>query len=121
MDVADFNFGHFQSERYLYFCIFFFLAVSISITFWLKSIFHFFIFPTLWSRFISYIINLGFSVVRTGAATGRHLTIVGIKEGKQDNRPTPEEREKSDMHLKTVETKSSKKNGFNFSSIFQKK
>ena len=69
---------------------------------------------------MTFFVFLGFSTVRTGAATGRHLTIVGIKDGKQDFRPTAEEREKSDMHLKTIEVMSPKKNSFDLSSFFKK-
>ena len=58
--------------------------------------------------------------MRTGAATGRHMTIIGIKSGKQDNRPSFEERLKSDSHLKTLQTKAPTKNNFNFSFLSKK-
>ena len=45
----------------------------------------------------------GFSVVRTGAATGRHMAVVAVKGGSSDYRPTEAERAKSDMHLNTMQ------------------
>jgi ubiquinone/menaquinone biosynthesis C-methylase UbiE len=47
--------------------------------------------------------DTGFSVVRTSAATGRHLAAVAIKGGEVDVRPSDEERAKSDMHLNTMQ------------------
>lgn len=49
--------------------------------------------------------DLGFAVVRTGAATGRHLSIVATKGGSIDVRPSPEDRQASDKHLATFKTK----------------
>jgi hypothetical protein len=37
------------------------------------------------------------------------LAIVGVKGGETDVRPSAEEREKSDMHLKTMEKKAPKR------------
>lgn len=51
------------------------------------------------------LLDIGFSVVRTGAATGRHLCIVATKGGSIDARPSTEERLASDEHLATFMTK----------------
>ena len=47
--------------------------------------------------------------MRTSAATGRHFTIVAVKGGSNDVRPSAELREKSDSHLNTLDIKVPKK------------
>jgi hypothetical protein len=54
------------------------------------------------------IFSSGFPVVRTSAATGRHFTIVAVKGGSNDVRPSAELREKSDSHLNTLDIKAPK-------------
>jgi ubiquinone/menaquinone biosynthesis C-methylase UbiE len=46
--------------------------------------------------------SYGFPVVKISAATGRHFCIVGYKGGNIDHRPSDEEREKIDTHIKNV-------------------
>ena len=47
--------------------------------------------------------------MRTSAATGRHFTIVAVKGGSNDVRPSAELRAKSDSHLNTLDIKAPKK------------
>jgi ubiquinone/menaquinone biosynthesis C-methylase UbiE len=51
----------------------------------------------------------GFSVVRRSAATGRHMAVVAMKAGNIDIRPSDKDREMSDMHLQTLQTKDARK------------
>ena len=47
--------------------------------------------------------------MRTSAATGRHFTIVAVKGGSNDVRPSAEIRELRDSHLNTLAMKATKK------------
>jgi hypothetical protein len=47
--------------------------------------------------------DIGFPIVRTSAATGRHLAMVAVKGGATDVRPNDDEREKSDLHMNTMQ------------------
>ena len=47
--------------------------------------------------------QMGFSSVKVSAATGRHLTLVAMKNGIMDLRPSDDEREQSDAHVGTLE------------------
>jgi hypothetical protein len=47
--------------------------------------------------------DVGFAVVRQGAATGRHMALVAVKGGAGDFRPGADERARSDMHLPTAQ------------------
>jgi ubiquinone/menaquinone biosynthesis C-methylase UbiE len=53
----------------------------------------------------SYLDSLGFGSVKISAATGRHFAIAATKKGVADLRPSARERELSDSHLGTTETK----------------
>lgn len=48
--------------------------------------------------------SCGFTFSNCFAATGRHMVITAIKSGFRDLRPSNEEREKADEHLKTTST-----------------
>lgn len=74
--------------------------------------------PTIFHSYLPFFFNLilfnslfrvGFPVVRTSAATGRHFTIVAVKGGSNDVRPSAELRAKSDSHLNTLDIKAPKK------------
>jgi hypothetical protein len=47
-------------------------------------------------------LDAGFPVVRTSAATGRHKVVVAFKSGTTDLRPDSEDRAKDDYHVATV-------------------
>ena len=63
----------------------------------------------LYGTHCTMLLSSGFSVVRTAAATGRHLTVVALKSGVSDVRPSSEVREKSDSHLNTLEKQAPKR------------
>lgn len=48
--------------------------------------------------------DIGFSVVRKAAVTGRHLLVVATKAGSLDLRPTDRVREAVDKHLSMWQT-----------------